>query len=204
MKRLLFLLALLVASGAALAWNAEALLLYHFDNTKISPDDAGEPRLREVTREGTILWVAPPKPGKATVLYFHGNAGNLANRTGRFTAFLNRGFGVVAMAYPGSSGSSGSQRAAQFELLAEKTYSSLPDLVGFGPVVLYGESLGTGVTVHVASKVIPAPAAMVHEAPYSSIRDATRHHYPQLGNLVEHLPNLFPARPGSPGGPFLC
>lgn len=123
MKRLLFLLALLAASGTTLAWNAEAILLYHFDNTQVSPADAGEPRLGEVTREGgTILWVAPPKPGKATVLYFHGNAGNLANRTGRFTAFLNRGgFGVVAMAYPpGSSGSSGSQRAAQFELLAEK------------------------------------------------------------------------------------
>ncbi len=62
-------------------------------------------------------------------------------------------------------------------------------------MVLYGESLGTGVAVHVASTVTAPPVAMVLEAPpYSSIRDATRHHYPQLGNLVEHLPNLFPSK----------
>lgn len=201
MRRLLFLLVLLGTASIALAWNAEAILLYHFDDTRVLPAEAGEPRLREVDRDGIILWVAPPRPGKATVLYFHGNAGNLANRTGRFTAFLDRGFGVVAMAYPGSSGSTGEQTADRFSRIAEDIYLDMPELVGDGPVVLYGESLGTGIAVFVAAspganpvKGIGPPAGLVLEAPYTSIRDATRFHYPQLGDLVERLPNLLPSK----------
>ena len=201
MKRLAFLLVLVAAATAALAWNAEAILLYHFDDTRISPADAGEPRLREVERDEIILWVAPPKPGKATVLYFHGNAGNLANRTGRFTALLDRGFGVVAMAYPGSSGSTGEQTADWFSRVAAGVYLDTPKLVGGGPVILYGESLGTGIATYVAAspashpdKGIGPAAGIVLEAPYTSIRDATRHHYPQLGDLVERLPNLLPSK----------
>ena len=194
MRRLAFLLILLVGATTALAWNAEALLLYHFDNTRISSADAGEPRLREVNRDGIILWVAPPAPGKATVLYFHGNAGNLASRAGRFRAFLDRGFGVVAMAYPGSSGSSGTQTADTFTALALDSFAALPALVGPGPFVLYGESLGTGIAVHLAARAPTPPDAMVLEAPYTSIRDATRVHYPQLGNLVERLPDLLPSK----------
>lgn len=200
MKRLLLILVLLGAATTAFAWNVEALLLYHFDKTRISPADAGEPRLREVQRDGIILWVATPKSGRPTVLYFHGNAGNLANRTRRFTAFLNQGFGVVAMAYPGSSGSTGEQTAEQFTRLAVRTYLELPKLIGGGPVVVYGESLGTGIATHVAAsaaadpgKGIGPPAGLVLEAPYTSIRDATRHHYPQLGKLVERLPDLLPS-----------
>ena len=201
MRRLLLLLALLGAATAALAWNAEAILLYHFDETRISPSEAGESRLREIERDGIILWVASPRPGKATVLYFHGNAGNLANRSGRFTAFLDRGLGVVAMAYPGSSGSTGEQTADWFSRVAVSVYLDTPELIGNGPVVLYGESLGTGIAVYVSAsaasdsvKGIGPPAAMVLEAPYTSIRDATRHHYPQLGDLVERLPNLLPSK----------
>ncbi len=201
MKRLLLILMLLSAATAALAWNVEALLLYHFDSSRVSPKEAGEARLREVERDGIILWVAPPAKGQPTVLYFHGNAGNLAMRTQRFSAFLNQGFGVVAMAYPGSSGSTGEQSADAFSRLAASVYLDMPELVGSGPVVLYGESLGTGIAVSVTAstaadriKGIGPPTAIVLEAPYSAIRDAARYHYPWLGRLVDWLPNLLPSK----------
>jgi len=201
MKKLLVLLALLLGGKTVLARNAEAILLYHFDSTRIPPVDAGEPRLSEVDHNGIILWVAPPQADKPTILYFHGNAGNLATRTGRFSQFLDRGYGVVAMAYPGSSGSTGEQSADWFQRVAAGIYLDLPTLTGTGPIILYGESLGTGVAVAVTAsavadtaKGIGPPAAMVLEAPFTSIRAMARALYPQLGDLTDRLPNLYDSK----------
>ncbi|MCI2400759.1 alpha/beta hydrolase [Aliiroseovarius subalbicans] len=186
MKRLALILVLLLLGTAVIANNAERLLLYHFDPTRVSPAEAGEPRLREVTQNGLVLWVADPAPGHPTILYFHGNAGNLALRTGRFGKFLDRGYGLAAMAYPGSSGSTGEQSTDAFDAHARAVYDTLS-----GPVVIYGESLGTGVAVTLAART--APVALVLEAPFTSIRDMARVMYPQLGDLVDRLPNLWPS-----------
>ena len=45
-------------------------------------------------------------------------------------------------------------------------------------IVLYGESLGTGVAVHLAEE--RAPAAMVLEAPFTSIADVSQARLPLL------------------------
>ena len=47
------------------------------------------------------------KKGKPTVMYLPGSGGNLHSRGHKFRWFLNRGYGLVAMAYPGMGGSKG-------------------------------------------------------------------------------------------------
>ena len=80
--------------------------------TEIAPAAVGLPNtqviLRPIDAGHLVVWSIPAKGrAKASVLYFHGNAGNLANRAPRFILLQDQGFNVVAMSYRGSSGSSG-------------------------------------------------------------------------------------------------
>ncbi|MDR6264568.1 alpha/beta hydrolase [Roseobacter sp. N2S] len=173
-------------------------ILYPFDPTEVTPETAGEPRLtvkrlRTSDDEHLVIWVAPPKASKPTIIYFHGNAGNLALRTQRFNRMLDRGYGVVAMAYRGSSGSSGkpSETAVRSDTLA--LIKALPDLLGPQPqkLVYYGESLGSAVAVQLAA--IHPPSGLVLEAPFESIDAMARQRMPvfptSLG-LHEHWNTL--------------
>src|SRR5688572_3311979 len=42
-------------------------------------------------------WYAAPRPGLPTLLYFHGNAGNLSERAERFEQVLASRFGLLAV-----------------------------------------------------------------------------------------------------------
>ncbi len=192
--------ALLGLTSFGLLGKFEQSMVYPLDATEVAPADAGVPNMQAVRfasgKETLVLWVAKPKAGKPVILYFHGNAGNLANRARRFDAFKKRGFGVVAMAYRGSSGSTGKPTQKGILLDAINVYQALPDLVGTAPVILYGESLGTGVAVLLADNPALAstpPAAMVLEAPYTSVPDVTRRIYPKLKPILFLMKNRWPS-----------
>ncbi len=159
--------------------------VYPFDSEQIAPSDAGEPRLREQSFETTdgeslILWVAQSEDAKPTILYLPGNAGNLSARASRFTHFLDQGYGVVALAYRGSSGSTGKPNEALITSDALQVFDTIAELTGSPnpPVILYGESLGTAVAVRIA--VQREAAGMVLEAPFTSIPDLAKIQYPSI------------------------
>lgn len=200
MKRVFYaaLLLSILASGGLFGFGRfEARAIYPFDATRQTPADAGVPDLREHVIEtdgqSLIIWVAKPKPGQPTILYFHGNAGNLANRASRFQRFLNRGYGLIAPAYRGSSGSTGAPTEKALTQDARHIYSQLDQILpGTTPdkTVIYGESLGTGVALKLLSSAdVAQPAAVVLEAPYTSIPDVVRHTYPRLKPLIPLMKN---------------
>lgn len=164
-------LAWLVASG-----RLEQELLYPFSPERSEPP-AGFIETQIPTGDGETLvaWVSPPAPGKAIILYFNGNAGNLAARRPRFEAFVQRGFGVVAAGYRGSSGSTGKPSEAALIADADLLASAVPALAGPGPVIYYGESLGAAVAIALAVQV--PPAALVLEAPFASLAEMSAHLY---------------------------
>ncbi len=192
--------ALLGLTSFGLLGKFEQSMVYPLDPTEVSPANAGVPQMQAVRftsdKETLVLWVAKPKAGKPVILYFHGNAGNLANRAPRFASFQKRGYGVVAMAYRGSSGSSGKPSQKAILKDAINVYKALPDLAGNAPVILYGESLGTGVAILTADspelKSTP-PAAIVLESPYTSLTDVTRLVYPVLTPLLFIIKNKWPS-----------
>lgn len=179
----------LLAIGAAfwvLLSLYERASVYPLDASRISPSSLGLTSIREVefaaNGQALVLWVAAPEHGKPVILYFQGNAGNLANRAERFARIADQGYGLVAMAYRGSGGSTGraSERAiaADASLLYEQIGVILP---GTPPerVILYGESLGSGIVARLASEQAKTPpTALILEAPYTSIRDVAHHHMP--------------------------
>lgn len=203
MRRFVFLGTLLAGLLlAATAWSqAERWLFYPFDPTLISPLDVGLTGVSETRvtsgADTLIVWTAPPKPGKPIILYFHGNAGNLATRAGRFRRFIDRGYGLIAPAYRGSSGSTGSASEDSLITDAQVVYgfSDWPNWPEKpAPMVVYGESLGTAVAIALLAELADeTPDSLVLEAPFTSIKGMAEIHYPALAAYADSLENKWPS-----------
>lgn len=176
MARLVAMLGLVGLAWLLLSGRLEQEVLYPFSPER-HPPPTGYVETALPTPDGAtlIVWSAPPAPGRATVLYFHGNAGNLAARTQRFKAFRAHGLGIVAAGYRGSSGSTGRPTEAALIADAALVAGAAPALTGPGPVVYYGESLGAAVAIALAAT--HPPNALVLEAPFASLADMAAHLY---------------------------
>jgi fermentation-respiration switch protein FrsA (DUF1100 family) len=189
--RAVFLFAVIIG-GFVLA---ERITVYPLDPRHVSPAEAGIAEMKELRVLGAhdrelIVWHAPARQGKPTIFYLHGNAGNLANRVPRFQRFLDRGFGIVAPAYRGSSGSKGWPYQAGISADIRQIYWDLAKgrLTGekIRPVI-YGESIGAAVAVQLnlsamisADADLGAPKAIILEAPFTSLKDVAHAVQPEL------------------------
>ncbi|WP_372571313.1 alpha/beta hydrolase [Ruegeria jejuensis] len=183
------LIAVLVAVAAA--YVAASAYMYLFQRSfvfkpsgeVISASAAGVPEVTEDTvrmADGTevIVWTAPPAvEGAPTVLFFHGNSGNLSDRADRFRYVLDSGYGLYAPGYRGFPGSEGSPSEAAFISDGLEHF----DLVSArgGPVIVHGQSLGTGVATAVAAQRSGVDL-LVLEAPYTATVDMAAEQYPWL------------------------
>ena len=159
-------------------------LLYAPDMARPVLGDLTALGLREValtTPDGLRLlaWFRLPAQGQPVLVYFHGNGGSIAGRRDRARRFAQAGLGLLMVEYRGYGGNPGSPSESGLYLDAEAAVNFLGKH-GFGPsrLVLYGESLGTGVAVHVAAQW--PVRAVVLESPYTSVAAAAQYHYPYI------------------------
>ncbi len=126
-----------------------------------------------------IAWYGKARPGEPTLLYFHGNAGSLAARAERIRRFMGEGLGVYMMTYRGYGGGIGSPSESANVADARLAYDAVvAEGVAPASILLYGESLGTGVAVRIAAE---RPAAgLILDAPYTSILEIAKQAYPYL------------------------
>ncbi len=174
-------LAAVVAIGAP---HLERALMYAPDPAYSTPAQAGLAGFEErilVTkdRQRIVTWRSPAAAGRPTLLYIHGNAGTLADRSDRLKAYQSRGIGIAIMAYRGYSGSTGKPSEAGNVADARQLYDSLVD-EGVSPddIIVYGESIGTGIAVQVAAS--RPVSGILLDAPYTSIVDVAELFYPYL------------------------
>ena len=123
-------------------------------------------------------WYAPTDAGKPSVLYFHGNAGNLSGRSARFATVLASGFGLLAASYRGYPGSEGSPGERQLIADGLALYDWLAGQSD--QIVVHGESLGTGIAVAVAVAASRDARALVMEAPFTAAVDIAARQYPWM------------------------
>lgn len=143
---------------------------------------AGEPGLEAITvatADGLDLvhWYKPPAaPDGPVVVLFHGNAGHIGDRVPKYRPLLAAGFGVLFAEYRGYGGNPGKPSEAGLTADGESVMAYLADH-GVAPsrIVLYGESLGTGLAVKLAAG-LPV-AGLVLEAPPGSIAEVAQAHY---------------------------
>ncbi|MBS0242166.1 MAG: alpha/beta hydrolase [Proteobacteria bacterium] len=173
----------LYALIVAVAWLGQRHLMYVPDATRVAPDKIGLKAHERIlsTPDGArlVTWSAPAREGFPTILYFHGNAGNLASRALLFSRYQAAGFGLLMMSWRGYSGSTGRPSEANNVADARLAYDVLRgDGIAADRIVLYGESLGTGVAVQIAAE--KPVAAVILDAPYTSIVDVALLSYPYL------------------------
>ncbi|MEK9673639.1 MAG: alpha/beta hydrolase [Rhodospirillaceae bacterium] len=182
------------AGWAALLYAAVVAAMYFGQRSLMYPAGRDIPSLEVADLRATAVtartadgldltaWHAAAAPGRPTILYFHGNAGTIADRAYKARLFQAAGYGVLLAEYRGYGGNPGAPDEAGLFADGRAAMALLASL-GVMPtgVVLYGESLGTGVAVRIAREQADAGrpvAALVLEAPFTSMADAAAHHYP--------------------------
>ena len=154
-----------------------------------TPDQAGlayEP-VKLSTADGETLhgWFVPAPAAKATVLFFHGNAGNISHRMEYLLMFHRLGYDTFIFDYRGYGQSSGSPSESGTSLDAEAAWRYLTATKGISParMVLFGESLGGAVAARLAAHVTASgamPAALVLASTFTSVPDVAAKIYPFL------------------------
>jgi len=187
MTRFVARLLLLALATAAAIYIAGVSYLYVFQRDFVfkpsgelaAPADKGLTGVETVSLtmgDGVELkgWRSDPQPGLPVFLYFHGNAGTLSGRAERIRRIVEAGYGLLAVSYRGFPGSGGSPGEAEIFSDALEIFDRLN---GEGErIVLYGESLGSGVATYVAAE--RDAAALILEAPFTAATDIAADTYP--------------------------
>jgi uncharacterized protein len=160
-------------------------LIYRPDPRRAVPADFGLADRAEVvaipTADGAVLvaWYAPAAIGHKTILYFHGNKGLVELRGERMADLTARGFGVLMTSYRGYGGSTGTASEAANVADARLAYDWLrAQGVASDGIVLFGESLGSGVATQLAGAKIAS--GLILDCPYTSLTDLAAADYPWL------------------------
>ena len=157
-------------------------LLYYPDRSRPYLGALAQLGVREVamsTADGLSLlsWYLPARGERPVILYFHGNGGHIGYRAGRIERFAREGYGVLMLEYRGYGGNPGVPSEAGLYLDAEAALEFLEtEGVTGDRLVLYGESLGSGVAVQAA--IGRTRGALVLEAPFTSIAAVAQYHFP--------------------------
>jgi uncharacterized protein len=112
-----------------------------------------------------------------TILFLHGNAGSLENRIHKINHFKNININFLIISWRGFSGNKGNPTE---QGLYNDAMSAVDWLKNKGlkneDIVLYGESLGTGVVVEIAQN--NNFSGIILESPFTSMVDAAKNKYP--------------------------
>lgn len=179
-----FLIALLIVVVLAclfLAWR-EPKLVYYPDRTPfITPP--GVTDLQLTASDGVKIhgWYVPgPANATLTVLLLHGNAGTLADRSEKIDILRQLGANVCIIDYRGYGRSAGEPNELGTYRDAQAAYDYLTKTANREPrtIIIYGESLGTGVSVELATRV--PVGGVILEAAFTSIGDVAQKMFPFL------------------------
>ena len=137
------------------------------------------------TADGVRLhaWYAAPAGAAASLVWSHGNGGNIDGRGEVLVALAAHGFNVLAYDYRGYGKSQGRPTEPGVTLDAEAAFDSERER-GVSPnrIVCFGESLGGAVSIRLATRRPCAAVAVV--STFTSLRDVARSHYGPLASLA--------------------
>ncbi len=187
MKKILRSLLLLVAILAAAGW----IWLRRYERAQLYAPSAAvaatpahfQLRYQDVqfvAADGTSLagWWIPANRPRGTVVYCHGNAGNVGANAHLAPEFFRRGFNLLLWDYRGYGLSGGRPSEKGFYDDARAAFDAAATLSDRLPIVVFGNSLGAAVAVQLAQD---RPAAgLVVQGGFASAADMARRMHPRL------------------------
>lgn len=189
MGRSLLSLAAIIAGGYALlvafAYLTQDRMVYFPTSTLLTnPGDHGLPYedVALVAEDGVRLhaWFVPVPDARATVLFFHGNGGNLSHRIDSLRIFHDLGLSVLILSYRGYGRSEGRPGEAGIRRDANAAWRHLREDRGIPAeqIVVFGRSLGAAVGAELAAR--ERPGAVILESAFTSAADLAADVYPWL------------------------
>lgn len=183
-KRTLILFAIGYALLVAVMFIAQRSYMYI--PYKIFPNPAlmgvGDMDAIEVTTADGLtlkaLYKAPVTPSMPVVVLFHGNGGSIAIRGSRARDYIDHGgYGFLLAEYRGYAGNPGkpSEQGLYEDARAYMVWLTDKQKIAQDRIVLYGESLGTGIATQMALEYANT-RALVLEAPYTTMQAIAQKH----------------------------
>ncbi len=125
-------------------------------------------------------WFIPADDAKASLLFFHGNAGNISHRLESIAIFNALGLDVFIFDYRGYGRSQGKTSEAGTYRDAEAAWRYLSETRGVAPddIIVFGRSLGSSIAAWIASR--RRPAGLIVESGFSSVPSMAQRLYPFL------------------------
>jgi uncharacterized protein len=206
-RRLLFMLfRIVLILLIVLAWYQRSLIYQPTKSNQLAAANSSVPQavvdVMVASHDGLTLhgWLAlagqkrsavPPDAkallgqGRPLVIVFPGNAGHRMMREHLIQSFGRLGADVMIFDYRGYGDNAGKPSEANMVRDARAIWNHATKDLSVAPrrIVLYGESLGGGVAVRLASDVCIdglEPSGLVVQSTFNSLVDAGRHHFPLL------------------------
>ena len=182
--KILFIIFIIYLLISLILFFSQRSLLYHPSENNYSEDNltVSIDKIKIITKDNIeLLGWHHKKDSKnyKTILFLHGNAGSLENRIHKINHFENMNINFLIIAWRGFSGNKGKPTEKG---LYEDANSAINWLEKEGVIkkniIIYGESLGTGVATEIAQN--NNFAGIILESPFTSMVDAAKNKYPFL------------------------
>lgn len=186
-EQVLGIAAIAYAGLALVIYLLQPGLIYHPEmgrDVSTTPSQAGliYEDVKLVTTDGVALhgWFVPSSQPRGTVLFLHGNAGNISHRLDSLKMFQHLGYSTLIIDYRGYGNSAGkpSEQGTYLDAEAAWDYLTQTRKIPAGSIVLFGESLGGAIAARLASR--HEPAALVISSGFTSVPDLAAKFYPYL------------------------
>ncbi len=160
-----------------------------YDDVKLTTGDNG----------AIAAWFVPASSARATLLFCHGNGGNIADCMFSVQAFHDLGLNVLIFDYQGYGNSTGkpSEQGMYHDVKTAWDYLTIERKIPSGKIIVFGRSLGGAVAAWLADEV--NPGALVLASAFTSMPDMAAVMYPYLParylcrfkyNTLEHVRSL--------------
>ncbi len=129
-------------------------------------------------------WFVPAANARYTLIFFHGNAGNVGHRVEKLKTLHGLGVNILAVEYRSYGRSDGRPSEKGLYLDAFTAYQYLVDIRKIPPeqIIIYGESLGGAVAIDLASRV--KAAGLITEGTFSNEVDMARTIFPGMPAFI--------------------
>ena len=174
--------------NAYLYTNQPNIVFYPSDDVDVSPKDWGLPfekiSLNTKTNQKISGWFLPHPQANKTVLFFHGNGGNISHRGDSIYIFHKLKLNVLIIDYVGYGDSEGIPSEKGLYQSADAAWQYLVSNEKIEPknIIIFGRSLGGAVAVNLASRV--KAGGLILESTFSSVRDLVEIAFPMLSPFI--------------------
>ena len=188
MLRIVFIIVVLVLPFLFIRYLEKKTLYYPEQTIEATPKDItlNYEEVAIVTKDSIQIsgWFIPSANARATIIFSHGNAGNISHRLEKIMAFNKLNLNVLIFDYRGYGKSKGSPSEKGLYLDAEAVYSYLINKkrIPQEKIIAYGESLGGAVVIDLASR--HSLGGIITEGCFTSVKDMAKKIFPFIPTFI--------------------